>query len=195
MSVFHVLLICLRRKRGRPKKGVKQQKPQVKGHYGDGARCADVQLALCQQPHFECIPRKSWDRIVKDILTKLLEERCVEAKEDDLPESPCGPEVQNLGKGACRLLHAVSEAYIANLFVKAGMLASHAKRQTVNETDLRLLQALDDVKDDDTTYVSLEPKESGQKISRKNKRDPEEFDGDSEQPEPKSSKQSAEPAA
>eukprot|EP00438_Fugacium_kawagutii_P019465 Skav230468 [mRNA] locus=scaffold186:500088:500309:+ [translate_table: standard] len=44
-----------------------------------------------------------------------------------------------LKPGACRLLQALTESYMTNLFLKASMVAVHAKRMTVDERDLRLL--------------------------------------------------------
>ena len=48
----------------------------------------------------------------------------------------------SLGKGAKRLLHSVSEAYLTNLFLRASMVAGHAKRHTVELSDFKLLDAL-----------------------------------------------------
>ena len=52
-----------------------------------------------------------------------------------------------LGEGAKRLLHSVSESYITNLFLRASLLAGHAKRSTVEPCDFKLLESLSKIPD------------------------------------------------
>lgn len=75
------------------------------------------------------------------------------------------------GVGHCRFppqarsIVAVTESYMSNLFLKASMVALHAKRMTVD--DLRLLAALKNVNElDGMSHVSLEASEPVEKRSR-----------------------------
>eukprot|EP00438_Fugacium_kawagutii_P026960 Skav236617 [mRNA] locus=scaffold1476:212992:214389:- [translate_table: standard] len=153
---------------GRPSKKERKRKAPVKGRYGDGARCAEVQLKICQQPEFECIPRKTFDRCVRDMFQEVLQQLMASSMENGVERDISD---FRLKPGACRLLQALTESYMTNLFLEASMVAVHAKRMTVDERDLRFLAALKQVNElDGMSWVSLEKSEPLEKRSRRRKR-------------------------
>jgi histone H3/H4 len=147
---------------GRPKRGSTQGKPVPKGRFGDAARSAEIQTRIDQAPHFECLAKKPLYRLMQDFLDDVVsKESAARVEAEEQCPKPSLPNM-SLGKGAKRLLHSVSEAYLTNLFLRASMVAGHAKRATVEPCDFKLLEALSAVPDlAGMPHVSLEENEKG----------------------------------
>ena len=137
-----------------------QGKPVPKGRFGNAARSAEIQTRIVQAPHFECLAKKPLYRFMQDVLDDVVSKQSaarVEAEEQSPKRSLPN---MSLWKGAMRLLHSVSEAYLMNLFLRASMVAGHAKRATVEPCDFKLLDALAEVPDlAGMSHVSLEENE------------------------------------